>query len=137
MRVTDPDGQTWRVGRRWTPWHWRLRKVDPDAGFDAFDLGDDLVSGIVLGLILLVVAPVLVVTVIAGLEFLLLLLLVPFIVLGRIAFGKQWIVSVRRGWTPWWEVASGDWRASGERALGVADAIARGEPPERTLRPRG
>lgn len=135
MKVVDRDGQTWRVTRRWTPWRWRLRKLDT-AG-DGWDLGgDDLLGAIVIGLIAAIVLPVVAVAVVAGVEFLLLLLLAPLVALARVALGRHWTVEARRGWTAWWEEPSGDWRASGRRIREVADEIERGRPPERTLVPR-
>lgn len=135
MKVVDRDGQTWRVTRRWAPWRWRLRRIDPDGG--GLDLGGgDLVSAIVIGLIAAIVLPVLLVALVAGAEFFLLLLLAPVVALFRVALGQQWRVQARRGWTAWWEEPAGDWRASGERIREVAEAIERGQAPKRTLLPR-
>jgi hypothetical protein len=69
----------------------------------------------------------------AGLEFLLVLLVLPFAVLGRMLFGRHWHVELRRGFTPWWEVEAGDWQASSVWIHQVADAVRRGVLPERTL----
>ena len=95
MKVVDPQGGTWRVSRRWVPWRRRLRV---DGGPDipgGGNLGDDPIS-LIIGLILFIlVLPFLVIAGIALLEMLLLLLLVPFVIAGRILFGRQWRIEVR------------------------------------------
>lgn len=92
-----------------------------------------------LGLLLLVLigVPVLLIAVLAFVELLVLLALLPFVVLVRVLLGRHWVVQARRGSTPWWEEASGDWRTSGTRVAEVAAAIGRGAVPEQTVdRPR-
>ena len=134
MKVRTPAGQTWRVGRRWLPWRRRLKgSLDsvPDLGIGT--LGDDPVSAII-GIIVLVIAlPFLVLAFVAGVEFLLVLLLLPFAVLGRVVFGRHWTVVARRGWTPWWEEPAGDWQQSGVRIHEIADAIRRGGVPPQNI----
>lgn len=133
VKVTSPDGRTWRVTRRWVPWRRRL-KGSLDAMPDLpVGLGDDPVS-VVIGLVLLVLLlPFLLLVLVAGLELLLLLLVLPFAVLGRALFGRHWTVEVRHGFRPWWEVEAGDWQAASVRIHELADAIRRGDVPERTL----
>ena len=98
-----------------------------------FPSGDDPVS-MVVGLVLLVLlVPFLVLTLLAGLELLLLLLVLPFAVLARVAFGRHWMVEVRRGWRPWYEEPAGDWQASGLAISELADRIRRGERLPQTL----
>jgi hypothetical protein len=77
--------------------------------------------------------PFLVVAFIVGLELLLLLLVLPFALLGRVLLGRHWVVEVRQGWKPWFEIEAGDWQASGLRIHAIADAVRRGELPPRTL----
>ena len=96
-------------------------------------LGDDPVSAIVAVVALVLLAPFIAVVIVAGAEFLLLLLLLPFAILGRMLFGRHWTVEVRRGWRPWWEVPAGDWQASTLKIHEVADAVRRGEAPPQTI----
>ena len=96
-------------------------------------LGDDPISVIIAVVALVLLAPFVILVLVAGAEFLLLLLVLPFAVLGRALFGRHWTVEVRRGWRPWWEGRAGDWQASASRIHDVAAAIRRGELPERTL----
>ena len=99
----------------------------PDLGIG---MGGDPISA-VLGVVALVIAiPFIVLAVVAGLELLLLLLVLPFALLGRVAFGRHWHVEVRRGWRPWSEVEAGDWHASGVRIHELSAAIEHGEVPE-------
>lgn len=136
VKVTDPRGQTWRVTRRWVPWRRRATGVTDDSAPDlswAQGLGDDPVSIIVAVVALVLLAPFVVLVLLAGVELLLLLLLLPFAILGRVLLGRHWTVEVRRGWRPWWEVRAGDWQASTARIHDVATAIRRGDLPERTL----
>lgn len=115
------------------PWRRRVKDVgDSGPSFD-LPLGDDPIS-LVLGIVLLIlVLPFLLVVVVAGLEFLLLLLVLPLAVVARVAFGAEWVVEVRRGWTPWWEIESGSWSDSRARIDDIAAAIGRGQLPPRTL----
>jgi hypothetical protein len=129
MKVQSPDGQVWRVSRRWVPWRQRIRDVDPLSGFGTDVPVDDLVAGIVLFLVLLVLVPIMLIAAVAGVEFLLLLLVLPFAVLGRMLFGRQWRVEVRRGWRPYCEELAGDWQQSGLRIHELADDIRRGDVP--------
>ena len=88
---------------------------------------------VVLLVIGLVVLPVVSVGLIFAAEALLLLLLLPFVVAGRILFGAAWWVEVRRGFAPFWEEEAGSWRQSRERIRTLAAAIAAGDPPLRSL----
>ncbi len=133
MTVQDPNGQTWRVSRRWVPWRRRLAgaldAVPPTPG----SLGDDPV-GLVLGAIFLVLLiPAAVLLLLAGLELLVLALAMPLALAGRVLLGRHWVVEVRRGWQPWWEAETGDWRACELRIYEIADEIRRGELPPRTI----
>ena len=103
----------------------------PDLGIG--HLGDDPVSAVI-GIVLLVIAlPFVVLALVAGVEFLLVLVVLPFAVLGRALFGRHWTVEVRRGWRPYWETLAGDWQESGLRIHATADEIRRGELPPATL----
>lgn len=125
MKVTDPSGNTWRVSRRWVPWRRRLKGA-LDAAPDLPSLGDDPISMIV-GVVFLVIAiPFLVLALVAGLELLLLLLVFPFAVLGRMVFGRHWHVEVRRGFAVEHEVDAGDWRSSAAMIQGLAEQLRQG-----------
>lgn len=130
MKVRDPEGRTWRVTRRWLPWRPRPRVVGPGL---SLDIADGLIGFVVALAFGLVVLPVLSFVLISGGEVLLLGLLLPFVVIGRIALGNTWWVEARLGYRPYWEEEVGDWRASGQRIRSVAAAIGRGYPPQRTL----
>lgn len=127
VKVRSPDGQVWRVRRRWLPWRQRRRDVD---FVDLSDFADDPVTWIALIVVSIVLAPVLIVlaaVLIAGLEFLLLLLVLPVAVLARVLFGRRWCVEVRRGRRLHQEVVGGDWQRSGLLVRDLASQIERGE----------
>jgi len=133
VKVTDPSGHTWRVTRRWVPWRRRLKGALDAVPDLPGGLGDDPIS-LVIGLVCLVILlPFLLLALVAGLELLLVLLVLPFALVGRVLFGRHWHVELRRGFEPWWEVEAGDWQASAVRIHEVADAVRRGVLPERTL----
>ncbi|MDZ5621540.1 hypothetical protein [Nocardioides bizhenqiangii] len=137
MKVSYND-EKWRVTRRWLPWRRRVRGAGK-----AWDLvpslpaGDDPVSGAITLVVLVIFAPVIavavVLTVLAAIEFAVLLLLVPFLAVARMAFGRHWVVEVRRGFTPYYEEHAGDWAASSERIRQLAASISRGDLPLHTL----
>lgn len=140
MKVTDPDGQSWRVSRRWVPWRRRRWSRDdlpaPDPSLDLGGGLEEAVFGLVLLVVLflvLLVAPVVLLALLVAMEFLLLFVLLPFAVLGRVLFGRHWHVELRRGWTPWHEEAAGGWQASGLRIHDLAADVRRGTIPARTL----
>jgi hypothetical protein len=132
MKVRDPQGQSWRVTRRWVPWRRRLRGIDgvPDL---PVALGDDPISALLAVLALVLLVPFVVLAVVAALELLLVLLVLPFAVLGRVLLGRHWHVEVRRGFRPWWEVEAGDWAASRLRIQELASELEQGRIPDRTL----
>lgn len=120
MKVTDRSGQKWLVGRRILPWRRRLPIPDLGGGIDV-DLGG---GGDLAGILALIIAiPVLVFAAVFLGEVLLLLLLLPFFVLLRIAFKRPWTVDVRpaadRRKVAHVERVVG-WRAAGERAQALA-----------------
>ncbi|WP_146207240.1 hypothetical protein [Nocardioides silvaticus] len=133
------DGTTWRVTRRWVPWRRRTKGVG-----DAWDLvpsipagGADPISGIIALVFLVIFAPVillaLVLTIVAAVEFAVILLLIPVVALGRVFFGRHWIVEVRRGFEPYYEMHAGDWQQSRDRIRRITESISRGDLPPRTL----
>ena len=103
----------------------------PDVGLGG--LGDDPISLIIGAIALVILVPFIVLALVAGVELLLLLLVLPIALLGRVVFGRQWTVEVRRGWRPYAERLAGDWQQSGLQIHATADEIRRGELPPRTL----
>ncbi|GGO84448.1 hypothetical protein GCM10011584_02010 [Nocardioides phosphati] len=141
MKVTDPDGQVWRVSRRWVPWRRRIRSLD-DAPLDFLDptSGADSIDDLVIGLLFLVALvlvaaflPIVLVVFFAAFEFAFLFALLPVVLLLRVFFGMSWTVEVRRGFTPWSERDTGNWSASRRAIIDAAEAIRRGSLPPRTI----
>jgi hypothetical protein len=132
MKVRDPYGETWRVTRRWLPWGPRRRGLGPDVWLDAADGPVSFLALLVIGILVL---PLVTIGVFFVAEALLLLVLLPFVVLARVALGKQWWIEARRGFQPYWECEAGTWRESGARIRRVAEEITRGDLPLRTLGP--
>lgn len=138
MKVEDPKGTKWRVSRRWVPWRRKIKGWADVWGLVP-DLpgGDDPISGTISMIILIIFAPIIalavVLTIVAAVEFLAILVLIPLLLLARILFGKHWVVEVRHGFTPWYEQAVGDWAASRKAIVVFADAIRRGDLPPRTI----
>ncbi|MFC7503063.1 hypothetical protein ACOACQ_05100 [Nocardioides sp. CPCC 206347] len=130
MKVIDDHGQVWRVTRRWLPWRPHRHKVDPSLWLDGVD---DPIGFLILLVIGFFVLPVVLVGLFLTLEVLLILLLLPFAVIGRIALGKHWWVEARKGFSPYWEVQAGNWRQSRDQIRKVAGDIERGDLPLRTL----
>lgn len=127
VKVKDPRGQTWRVTRRWVPWRRRLKgawELMPN-----FPAGDDPISLVITVVVLIVCLPLLILILVAGLEFVLLLLVLPFAILGRVLFGRHWTIEARRGWRPHWEEPAGSWSQSGRAIRDVAVAIEKGHLP--------
>ena len=133
MKVRDPQGQTWRVTRRWVPWRRRLKGWWDAVPSLPVGLGDDPVSAII-GIVFLIIAlPFVIIALISGLELLLLVFLLPFALVGRVFLGKHWTIEARRGFKIWWQDASGDWQASGVRIHDGAAAIERGDLPPQNV----
>lgn len=128
MKVTDPQGRTWRVSRRWVPWRRRVKPDGPDIGPLGY-LSDDLISMIFGAIAVVLLIPLLVVAFVALIELLLLLLLVPFVVLGRVVLGREWRVEAREGWTPVWDTKAGSWSESGRVIEQVAQGLRQGVYP--------
>lgn len=129
MKVSDPSGQTWRVTRRWVPWRRRVRDV-PDTGLNgSLDFGDDLVSIIVVALVAIVVLPFVVLGLLAGIELVLIVVVLPFALVGRVFFGHAWSIEARRGWRFVHEESVGSWNDSTVRITELAEEIRRGQMP--------
>lgn len=132
VKVKDPQDQTWRVTRRWVPWRRKL-KGTMDRVPDFPTLGDDPISAIVGAVLLVLFLPIILLVIVVGLEFLVLLLILPFAVLGRALFGQHWTIEARHGWTPMWEEPAGTWSQSGQAIRDVCTAIERGHLPPTNL----
>ena len=131
VKITDPHGQTWRVSRRWVPWRRKLKgtwEKMPDLPH-----GDDPISMVLTVILLIICLPVLLLALVASLEFLLILLVLPFVVLGRVLFGQHWTIEARLDWTPVWEEPAGSWRESRRAIQDVAAAIQQGHLPPQNI----
>jgi hypothetical protein len=129
MKVIDPQGQTWRVHRRWLPWNPKSPKLAENAdglSVDVPDVGDDLgIVGVVLFFVaLILLIPFIALLVLIGIELILFAVVLPFAVVGRMFFGKHWWVQTRRGWKLASEEMVGDWTASGIRIRELARDLA-------------
>lgn len=131
----NPQGRTWRVSRRWLPWRRRV-KVDsaPDLPANG-GLGDDPISMIIWAVLFVFVIPLVLVLGVALLELLALLLLLPFVALGRAIFGQAWRIEVREGWKPVWDAEAGSWSESGRAIETVADGLRQGLEPQEATAP--
>ncbi len=115
------------------PWRRRLKAAGSGPLDGLNGLGDDPVSAIIAIVLLILALPFIILALFVAFEFLLLLLLIPFAALARVAFGAHWTIEARRGFTIWWDAASGGWRESGERIAAVSHAIQEGQLPPRTV----
>jgi len=128
VKVKDPDGQTWRVRRRWLPWRRKVRDV-PDVPVDGLlSGGDDPVSATlaIIGLVLLL--PVIIMFAVMLAEFLLLLLLLPLWIGVRVLLGGSWPIEVLRGRTVVGTESVKGWTPSAVRMHDLAEAIRLGRP---------
>ena len=134
MKVTSPDGTTWRVSRRWVPWRRRVRDTTdrlpnlPEGG-----IGDDPISLIIGLLLLIVLLPFFLLMLVAGIELLLILVVMPFAIVGRVLFGRHWTVEVRQSWRAYSEEQVGSWRSAGVRISEIAESLQRGDVPEQNI----
>jgi Na+-translocating ferredoxin:NAD+ oxidoreductase RnfD subunit len=120
------------VTRRWVPWRPRLREVDSNSTFDV-DLGDGILVGLVLGIVIASLAPFILPFLFVGIEAVIILLVLPAAVLGRVLLGKAWTVEVRRGWSPYAEEKTGTWNDASIRINELAAQIERGDLPAQNL----
>lgn len=92
MKAVAPTGEKYRVRRKWLPWRRKAKGKDLD-WFDIPDLGDDPISMIIFGIILV---PLIIVLVVFLGEFLLLLLVFPLVMIARSLFGTPWTIEITR-----------------------------------------
>ena len=128
MKVQDPDGQTWRVRRRWLPWRRKVRDVPDVPDFGSFPGGDDPISAILTVILLVVLLPVVVMFAVMLAEVLLLLLILPLWVGVRVLLGGSWPIEVLRGRTFVRTESVKGWTPSGVRMHDIAEAIRLGRP---------
>lgn len=133
-RVTGPDGRSWRIGRQWLPWQVRRRELDSDDTFHITEAADDPLSVLAL-FALAVVAAVLLAfllpLLLLGLEFALLVVLVPLLAAFRVLTRRPFTVTAReRGKAvPAATKQVVGWRASGRTAARWADQVRNGGQP--------
>src|SRR4051812_8126785 len=93
--VRGPDYRLWRVGRRWTVWRPRPRRirVHLDTGWNLASALDDLSAGVAVAVVVFLL--VVLTSPLAGVgvffaEWMIALLLVPIVAGYRIAFHRPW-----------------------------------------------
>jgi hypothetical protein len=136
VTVQDPDGNTWRVKRRWVSHTVRWRgprdagALTPD-GLDFLPFADDLGCLPAIGIAVTVIAVVALAfffvlpALVFAVELLVVLAAIALGVLARVLFRRPWTVEARRldtrtvGRT--WQVVG--WRASGELVRTVAERV--------------
>ena len=135
MKATSPAGETYRINRRWWPWRWKQRVSDGPWDLDviggALDGADDLASGLlllVLGVVACFVLPILFLFLVTGIEWVLLLVVLPVAVTARMLFGEHWMVSVKNAGSVQ-EFDGGSWRESAALIQQIAAQIASGDVP--------
>jgi hypothetical protein len=96
VRIDDPSGRTWWVGRRWLPWkpRKRARVGTVDASF--LELLAALEHPIFFAIGLLLVLPALAILLLLLVEWLAVLALLPLLALARLALPVPWTVVARR-----------------------------------------
>jgi hypothetical protein len=96
VRIEDPSGRTWWVGRRWLPWKPRKRARVDKFNEDGLELLEALEHPVLLVIGLLVLFPALAILLLLLLEWLAVLALVPLLALVRLALPVPWTVVARR-----------------------------------------
>ena len=122
--IDVPPGAAVHVGRRWRPWDRRTTVARPASvdGIDSLDVDDD--SGIAVALTLITLGVILLPVIVTGVAFvaelIVIAIVVPLLVLGRIALRRPWTVEIthrvsllRRDLIHSEQVMG--WRASGRR----------------------
>ncbi len=122
LKVTEPDGTRWRVGRRWLPWRPRPRNTMDWMPLDGTDLAS-LVVGLVLAVVLIVVLGI----VLLAIELIVALLFVVVVLFLRFVLGRPWTIEAvgEDGRRIRKQVAG--WRDSGDEVQRLADQITRGD----------
>jgi hypothetical protein len=137
VEVRGPDLRLWRVGRDWSLWRPRMRRVRVrlDDAWNLGDLFDDLSFGaaaaVVIFLFVLLTSPLAGISVFFA-EWMLALLLIPLAAAYRLAFRRPWRVYAESvdGRDLAYTSITG-WTASGQVVAETAEHIRRtGAPPE-------
>ena len=129
MKVHTPGGETVVVRRQWLPWRQHVRSDAAELGSMDFGGGDDLVSAIVIGLVLAILAPFIAVLLFAVGEFLLLLALLPLFIAARLGWAMTWTVLVTKDGEVLGTRKATGWTDSGVLIHDLAAAYERGEDP--------
>ncbi len=146
--MTTPDGQRWRVRRRWLDRRlpslrerWRRNKDErePDSGSALDDLpwGLDLFDGTTIGIAIVVVVLLIVFVLVPliGIALELIVLLVLFLssLVGRVVFRRPWVVEAVKAGDPEERVAFAvkGWRQSSQALEELRTALSAAGPPER------
>jgi hypothetical protein len=143
--VTAPDGERWRVRRRWLDrqgpsLRQRLKKKrENEPGADPVDLplGLDLLDGTVIGIAIVVTVVVVVFVLVPligiAIELLVLAFLFGSSLVGRVVFRRPWTIEAVKADHPGERVAFPvkGWRQSSQALDELRTAIAAGGPPER------
>lgn len=122
MKAVTPTGEKYSVRRKWLPWRRKAQGKDLD-WFDIPDLGDDPISMILFGILLV---PLIVILVLLLGEFLLLLLIFPLVMIARSIFGKPWTIEVTRKRKLLAAEKVKGWSASHDRIRQIAKLIEAG-----------
>jgi hypothetical protein len=141
--VQAPDGERWRVKRRWSNrslpklkgrWRGRNGEWAAEAGLEtAFSALDSIVVAVVGGIVIALVVFVLLPLIGIALELILLFLLITSGILGRVVLRRPWIVEATNLDDPEGSVTFPvkGWRRSGEAIDELASTIpATGLPTE-------
>lgn len=129
MKAVDPDGTTWKVRRRITPWRRYFGGTfdglspEPQHPWNRGKLGTMQPTTLGGGDSSYFIAMV-------KLPFLAFLL--PFIIVLRLLLSSSWTVEVFLDGQLWREEKAGRWTASGQRADRLVSEIRAGIYPERT-----
>ncbi|MDT0201974.1 hypothetical protein [Nocardioides sp. AE5] len=134
MKVRDPQGQAWRVSRRWVPWRRHFRGFW-DLWPARLHLVDEnpIVFALALIMVVLFLIPFLLLLTACVVEWVARTIVMPFWLLGRVFFGRPWIVEVRKGFQPWFEMPAGRFRESRQPIAAIGDALGRGEIPVKNV----
>jgi hypothetical protein len=134
MRVTAPDGREWKVSRRWVGRKVALRWVRT-GGLDTPDLAmamDSSVTGVLLGLGLLILAALVILLLLPLLilvgQILVILVLIAAGIASRLLFRRPWEVDAVTHGPPEeshvWRIVG--WRNSDEAIREIADGLRQG-----------
>jgi hypothetical protein len=107
VRISAPDGRTWKIGRRWFPRRRRLGRADVsdawpdfldfDGGLDDLGVVGTIIAAVVLVILAVFLALVLFNVIAIALELLLVILLLFAGVFSRVVLRRPWIVQARSG----------------------------------------